>query len=192
MKSLSVLAAVLFCSAHVRAAALPDSAAAQVVFRPGKRVQCPQADSTPLFRRINTESEHFLYTTDAADDGNAHVTESQTGFFEPDGVTGRVFTTAQSGTVPLYHLAHARTQDHFYTRDAQARDRALFRDAAYTDAGVAAWVFATRVCGAIPLWRVHNPVIGAHFYTADPAERDDKMRNDGYEGLVIAGFVLRA
>ncbi|KAJ7496569.1 hypothetical protein FB451DRAFT_1016865 [Mycena latifolia] len=134
--------------------------------------------------------------------------------FEADGVAARVFGAPQPGTVPLYHVAHPGTQDHFYTRDVRERDAKLVPSAApqranarrglgpadggaalrtgYIDAGVAAWVFARRVCGAVPLFRVYNPVIGAHFYTTDVVERDEKVRDDGYGEGVIAGFVIPA
>jgi predicted aspartyl protease len=97
--------------------------------------------------------------------------------------TGRIFTTPEAGTVPLYRLISPAAQLHFYTPSFEERGEAI--EEGLIDEGIAGYVYLDSSCGASPLYRLFSTITGDHFYTMNAAEINTvvKTQNYNFEGL---------
>lgn len=132
-------------------------------------------------------SDHF-YTTDEFERERALAG----GAYHDEGIACFVYPTQLSppGTVPFFRLYNPDTGDHFYTTDANERDRAIARFG-YRSEGIACSVFAaSSQPGLTPLYRLWNGDAHDHFYTIDSAERDRAQTLSRYRDEPIACYVF--
>lgn len=100
---------------------------------------------------------------------------------------GRVYTSQQSGTIPLYRLFSESASDHYYTTSADERDTAI-SIYGYEDEGIAAYVYKGQDCGSVPLFMLYSASASDHFYTTSEAEAN----TSGYSMERIIGYILPA
>src|SRR5438876_4145128 len=111
-----------------------------------------------------------------------HWERIECGVFPPN-------TAQPPGSVPLFRLFNPDTGDHFYTADANERDRAASQFG-YRTEGVACFVMPGPSPGVIQLYRMWNGDAHDHFYTTDVNERNRAQAVSGYADEGIAGFVF--
>jgi Repeat of unknown function (DUF5648) len=133
-------------------------------------------------------SDHF-YTTDEFERDRALAG----GSYRLEIIACSVYpaVAGPAGTVPLFRLYNHDSGDHFYTTDANERDRAIARSG-YRSEGVACAVFAAGNArpGLTALYRLWNGDESDHFYTVDPAENNRAQSGGGYRYEGIACFVF--
>lgn len=135
-------------------------------------------------RAYSSSAHDHFYTVDGTEMQKATTTLG----YAFEAVTGYVFTTQETGSIPLYRLYSGKASDHFYTADAQERDKAISKFG-YTYEGISGYVFASGVCGTQPLYRMYSPGQSDHFYTMSATESSNAARGGvyGFEG--IAGYI---
>ncbi|KDQ25046.1 hypothetical protein PLEOSDRAFT_1086013 [Pleurotus ostreatus PC15] len=142
-------------------------------------------NATFLLRAYNKSAKDHYYTTNPTEMASAVADH---GYVEGPHM-GRVYTTQQAGTVPLYRLYNPSVKDHFYTTSATQRDDAVSGHG-YTSQGIAAYVYKTQICGSIPLYRLYSVSDFDHFYTINKGEVDNDVPGRGYTDQGVAGYVL--
>ncbi|KAF4596999.1 hypothetical protein EYR40_007449 [Pleurotus pulmonarius] len=141
--------------------------------------------ATFLLRAYNKNVKDHFYTANATQMASAVAVN---GYVEGPHM-GRVYTTQEAGTVPLYRLYNASAKDHFYTTSAAQRDNAIAAHG-YASQGIAAYIYSTQICGSIPLYRLYSASDVDHFYTIYRGEVDNDVPGRGYADQGIAGYVL--
>jgi hypothetical protein len=93
------------------------------------------------------------------------------------------FSTAQSGTCPVYHFQSSRSPAHFYTMNETEKDRLLRESTgAWTYAGVAFYAFADKQAeDLVPVYRLWSPKRRSHFYTANERERERLVKSGPHQ-----------
>jgi len=112
--------------------------------------------------------------------------------YSAEGITGYIFPTQVTQTVPLYRSYSAGGTDHFYTVNKAESDNAV-ANLGYSYEGIAGYVFppsGSSCPGAAPWYRSYQPTIVDHFYTMSAPERDNAVANLSYSNEGIAAFIL--
>jgi hypothetical protein len=137
------------------------------------------ADAVPWLRAFKASTGDHFETTSAAEWENVIELEGYTALSS----VGRIFTTQEAGTTPLYRLFAGPSQLHFYTPSATERDQAV--GTGLTFEGIAGYVYTDSTCGASPLYRLYQIVTGDHMYSMNAAEINTvvKTQNYNFEGL---------
>lgn len=135
-----------------------------------------------MLRLYNPTTRDHFYTTFPAEADNA----VNAGGYTREGVTGLVFSTQFTGTVPFYRWYSAAELDHFYTV-ANRSDVP-----GYVFEGIAAYVYPDTRCGATPVYRLYSYPATDHLYTASIQDRDQAIRDSFYTSEGIDGYVLPA
>lgn len=99
-----------------------------------------------------------------------------------EGITGYVFTSAQSDTVPVYRFFHGGSGDHFYTQDSNGE---LALQIGYNAEGQAFHLYRDQKPGTTALHRWFGN--GDHFYTTDP--NGEAAPNVGYSPEGVLGYI---
>lgn len=139
--------------------------------------------SSTAFYRILCAGHDHLYTTSY----NEKTTAIAGGCID-QGIAGYIFSSPQSGTVPLYRLFSPGFFNHAYTIDAAERDALQAPPHDYIYEGVAGYVFSSREAqGTQPLYRAWCAAYTDNFYTFNLNEFNDKLRSgcidEGNEGF---------
>ena len=117
---------------------------------------------------------------------------TSSGGYTAEGITGYIFPTQVTQTVPLYRSYSASGTDHFYTIDKAESDSAV-ASGKYSYEGITGYVFpsSSSSCpGAAPWYRSWQPTIIDHFYTMSAPEKDNAVSNNGYTYEGIAAYIL--
>ncbi|KAF7337173.1 hypothetical protein MVEN_02155300 [Mycena venus] len=144
------------------------------------------ADAVPFLRAFKPATGDHLETTSTTEWENAIESEG----YQALSSIGRIFTTQEAGTVPLYRLFAGVPQLHFYTPSAVERDQAA--QEGYTEEGIAGYVYMDSTCGASPLYRLFSTITGDHMYSMDATEINTVVKTENYnfEGLQCFIFPL--
>jgi hypothetical protein len=100
------------------------------------------------FYRCRTSAGTHLYTTDPGCDGATS-----------EGSMGWIATGAVCGSVPLYHLYLATSQDHFYT--TSAAEAAAAESGGYASQGTAGYVWTAGCGGSSCVWPSPIDIVGS-------------------------------
>jgi hypothetical protein len=112
--------------------------------------------------------------------------------YSAEGITGYIFPTQETQTVPLYRSYQPSVFDHFYTVDKAESDNSVTK-LGYSYEGITGYVFSpsgSSCPGAAPWYRAYQATIYDHFYTMSAPERDNAVANLGYSNEGIAAYIL--
>lgn len=135
-----------------------------------------------LFRLFQPTARDHFYTTSSAE---ADYAVNSLGYTR-EGVTGLVFPSPVTGTIPLYRLYSQAQLDHFYTTGDPSKI------SGYVLEGIAGYVYPDAQCGATPLYRLYSVPSTDHFYTISAQERDQVAAGGVYTYEQIDGYILPA
>ena len=107
--------------------------------------------------------------------------------YEPEGITGYVYTTPEPGYISLYRLYHNEYDDHFYTTNEKEADEAV--KGGYLREGITCYVHSNPSSGFVPLYRLYNITTGDHFYTTNVTEVNKAIKSSGYNLESLACYV---
>lgn len=95
---------------------------------------------------------------------------------------------AQATLTEVYRFYHLDAGRHFYTANAEERDKVLANYPRFAYEGVAFFAYPTQDPGTIPVYRFYHTGNGSHVYTASEAEKTSILTNFPiytYEGAVF-------
>jgi len=101
------------------------------------------------------------------------------------GLAGGVAQAAMTEVYRFYHLDAGR---HFYTANADERDKVLSNYPRFAYEGVAFFAYPAQDAGTIPVYRFYHGGNGSHVYTASEAEKASILVNFpiyAYEGVAF-------
>lgn len=133
-------------------------------------------------------SEKPLYTYMSSNSGWAYLTpywgeleygNSNYGYW---GVTGYIYTSFKSGTIPIYRYTHSSGTPYISTT---SNLQILYPS--YTNNGVFGYVFSSGGTGRIPVYEWYNPNVGYYFTTNS---NDGYVQSQGWIGGGIAFYAL--
>jgi len=109
------------------------------------------------------------------------------GKYSPPKVVCYVFSAAQDGTQPLFHLVKQATGDHLYTARLTEITEAAELGNAFED--TCCYVYAAPGPGRVPLYRLLKDSTWCHYYTTSESARDSLVTVHGYTVEGVACYV---
>lgn len=105
-----------------------------------------------------------------------------------EGVAFYAFNSQAANTLPVYHLYHKKTGDHFYTID-ENRKNSLSSSKTYRLEGIAFYAYSSEQPDTAPVYALKKNKGGFHFYTASEKKKKSLVsKKEGYKSLGVAFY----
>lgn len=137
------------------------------------------SDAVPFLREWFPAEKGHVYSWQAIE----IQTDVAAGNAISEGEAGYVFTTQETGTVPIYRMFASSVWDHYYTISPAVPNGFVLES-------TAGYVYPTQICGSIPLYVSYSSSARDHFYTTSSSENQIMLAVGGYVSLGIEAYVL--
>ena len=130
------------------------------------------ATSSDVYRFWSDTKQGHFYTASATEKDSIIATYS-TDVWKYEGVAFQVYTTQESGTIPVYRFWSDTNQGHFYTASEEEKNYiiATYPENVWKYEGIAWYAYVSQQPDSAPVYRFWSDEKQHHFFTFNPAEK---------------------